>query len=90
MKKNLTIIITFFVGLMVFAYPHIAQFVNNELQKSQVYDFQRTERSDEEVDDLVTKATECNKQIYYDSKEFRDPFVDDDKKPQQIKDCMEL
>lgn len=71
-------------------YPHVAQIINNELQKSEVSDFQRTEKSDDEIDDLIARTTKCNQQIYYDSEEFRDPFSYDKKKSQQFKECLKL
>lgn len=89
MKKS-TIIIMFFIGLIILVYPHIAQLTNNELQKSQVSDFKRTERSGEEVEDIITKATKYNQKIYHDRNGFRDPFIDDDGKNQKFKDYMEL
>lgn len=89
MKKS-TIIMIFLIGLSIFMYPHIAQFSNSELQKSQVSDFKRTERSHEEIQDIITKAIKCNENIYYDRKGFRDPFIDGDVKSQKLKECMEL
>lgn len=89
MKKK-SIIIIFLLGAFIFAYPHIAQFVNGYLQKEQVETFQNDDISEEELDKLMEKANQCNEQIYYDSEGFRDPFGENGEKLQQFKECLNL
>lgn len=90
MKKTSTIVILFIVGIIIVLYPHIAQSINNYLQKGEVQEFRDREISEEEIDELMEKSKECNEQIYYDSEGFRDPFGDDEEKLQEYQDCLGL
>lgn len=90
MRKKSTMIIIFFIGLIILLYPHIAQLINNQLQKSEVSDFQNTQLPKKNIDDLMIKSIKCNQKIYDDSEGFRDPFISDKEKVKQFKDCMEL
>ncbi|MFD2130563.1 class C sortase [Pseudogracilibacillus auburnensis] len=90
MRKRSTIIVIFSLGIIVILYPHIAQWVNSYLQKGQVEDFHNIEMSDDELDQLMAKAQECNEHIFYDSEGFRDPFGDNEEKLQQFQECLGL
>lgn len=90
MKKKSTIIGIFFIGLIIFLYPHIAQWINAKLQKGQVDDFRDMEMSEAELNELMEKAQVCNEKIYYDSEGFRDPFGDNEEKLQQFQECLGL
>ncbi|NBJ68118.1 MULTISPECIES: class C sortase [Clostridia] len=90
MKGKKVIILLFVVGLIILVYPHAAKLVNSFLQKQQVGQFQTDleERSDEEIDALMKKASACNKEIFYDSSGFRDPFEDNKEKLNKFKNCL--
>ncbi|WP_077302202.1 class C sortase [Virgibacillus pantothenticus] len=91
MKRKKVIILLFVVGLIILVYPHAAKLVNSFLQKQQVDQFQTDleERSDEEVDALMKKVSACNKEIFYDSSGFRDPFFEDnEEKLNKFKNCL--
>ncbi|API93195.1 class C sortase [Virgibacillus pantothenticus] len=90
MKGKKVIILLFVVGLIILVYPHAAKLVNSFLQKQQVGQFQTDleEKSDEEIDALMKKASACNKEIFYDSSGLRDPFVNNEKKWNKFKNCL--
>lgn len=90
MKKNKVIILLFMIGLSILIYPHVAQFINDYMQKKQVHEFQvdLNEKTDEEIDDLMKKAHVCNEEVYQDSTGFRDPFEESKEKLQEFKDCL--
>lgn len=90
MKKKRTIIIMFFSGLIIILYPHIAQIVNNQLQKSEVSNFRNNQLPQKSIDDLMTKSIKYNQKINDDSVGFRDPFISDKEKIKQFKDYTEL
>lgn len=90
MRRKSSIIIVFILGAAILLYPHLAQWVNEYLQKGEVTKFQSADLSDEDLDELMKKAEKCNEQIYYDSEGFRDPFGDDEEKLQKFKDCLDL
>ena len=80
----------FLIGLLILAYPHIAQFINNYLQKSQVEKFQSglDHLSDNEINELMARAQKCNKEIYYDLDGFRDPWGDNQEKLTAFNECL--
>ncbi len=92
MMKHKGIMSIFIVGLLIMAYPHIAQIMNNYFQKNQVEEFQSGlgDLSDDEINELMERAQSCNKEIYYDLDGFRDPWGDNQEKLTAFNDCLGL
>lgn len=90
MKKNSWMILLFLLGFSILVYPHIAQWINDYLQKEQVHQFRTEleEKSLEEIEQLMEKAQQCNEKIYYDHNGFRDPFGDNEEKLHQFQECL--
>ncbi len=90
MKKNKWIVVIFLVGLSILAYPHIAQWINGYVQQKHVHHYQNQmeEYSEEELHQLMEKAQQCNEEVYYDQKGFRDPFGDNEEKLQSFQACL--
>ena len=90
MRKNKKIVLLFILGLLILLYPHIAQFVNNYLQKNQVEDFLSglEDLSEDEINKLMEQAQKCNKEIYYDLNGFRDPWGDHQEKLMAFNECL--
>lgn len=90
MKKYRGLIILFGLGLLILLYPHIAQIVNNYLQKNQVEQFQNglDDLSEEEINELMAKAQQCNEEVYYNIDGFRDPFGDNQEKLTAFNECL--
>ncbi|NWO15095.1 class C sortase [Virgibacillus sp.] len=90
MKRKKAIILLFVAGILILLYPHVAKFVNSYLQKQQVDQFQADieERPNEEINKLMKKASACNKEIFYDSSGFRDPFMDNEERLAEFKNCL--
>lgn len=90
MKGKKAIILLFLAGMLIFLYPHAAKLVNSYLQKQQVDQFQADleEKPQEEINKLMEKASACNKEIFYDSSGFRDPFLDNEDKLAEFKNCL--
>jgi len=90
MKNNKGIIILFVLGLMILIYPHAAQVINNYLQKSEVKKFNEFVEglTDEEIDEIMERASICNEEIYYNTDGFRDPFGDNQEKLTAFNECL--
>ncbi|MET3576692.1 class C sortase [Bhargavaea ullalensis] len=71
-------ILLFAAGLIILAYPHIAQLVNNRIQHNQVDEFRTAldDLPDEEVVRLIDRAREYNEDIAEESTGLRDPWGD--------------
>ena len=78
MRKNKLIIILFSFGLFILVYPHIAQIVNNQIQKSQVHQFKNETNllTPENIMDKVEAARNCNEAIYKNEGGLQDPFTE--------------
>jgi len=90
MKNNKGIIILFVLGLMILIYPHAAQVINNYLQKGEVKKFNEFVEglTDEEIDEIMERASICNEEIYYNTDGFRDPFGDNQEKLTAFNECL--
>ncbi|CAM4158606.1 class C sortase [Lederbergia lenta] len=90
MRKNGWIILLFIVGLSVLVYPYAAQWLNDYFQKQQVHEFMQnaSEKSNEDIDEMMAEAKACNEEIYYNSAGFQDPFSDREEKFQSFKKCL--
>jgi|SRR5690625_2631119 len=77
MGRNNWIILLFFTGLLIAVYPHVAQIVNNGIQKSQVQQFkQETELlPPKQVIEKVEAARSCNEAISKNEDGIHDPFT---------------
>lgn len=77
-KKNKLIVILFLIGLFVLAYPHVAQIVNNSIQKSKVDQFHKEARQlqPEVIEERVASARRCNESIFHKEDGFQDPFTE--------------
>ncbi|WP_217585898.1 class C sortase [Lentibacillus saliphilus] len=78
MKKNFWIVILFFIGLVILIYPHGAQLVNEQIQKSHVKQFKETVElmPPEEINHHVNSVKECNEAIYNNEDGLHDPFTE--------------
>lgn len=90
MKKNAGIVLIFIVGLSVLVYPHVAQWLNDYVQKQQVHDFLKdvSENNTGDIDEMMARAKACNEEIYYTSEGIRDPFSDREEILQSFKKCL--
>jgi len=77
-KKYKGIILLFAAGLVIMAYPHIAQLVNRELQHRQAEDFRTVldGMSDSDITELMKRARRYNEDIHEDLDGLRDPWGD--------------
>lgn len=78
MGKNKWIISIFVLGLLIFAYPHVAQWVNSYLQKSQVSDLKRDTAllTRDSLLDRLKAAQKCNESIFENEEGLSDPFTE--------------
>lgn len=90
MKKKSSILMLFCLGLMVMLFPHIAKLYHEYTQKEQVEGFKELEVSTIELDELMESAEQCNKEIFHDAEEFRDPFEGDNEGYEKFKECFDL
>jgi len=92
MKGKKAITLLFVIGLAILVYPHVAKLINSYLQKQQVDEFQDSleNKTDQEIDELMKRASACNEKIYYNRSGFRDPFADNEKKLHALKECLGL
>ncbi|WP_052127350.1 class C sortase [Pontibacillus litoralis] len=90
MRKYIGVIIIFLVGLGIVIYPHFAQWFNGYMQSKQVKQFQTELEtySKDDIEEMMSKADACNKDIYYDESGFHDPFVNKDEKLEKFKNCL--
>ena len=79
-------------GLSILVYPYVAQWTNGYIQKKHVNQFQQEmeQFSEAELNQLMERAQQCNEEIYYDSKGFRDPFGDNEEKLQAFQSCLDI
>lgn len=79
MKKNKGIVLLFIVGLIIMSYPHIAQYINNLIYKSQVEQFKNeTEIMDpNKISEKITSTKKCNQAIYSNEGSLHDPFTEE-------------
>lgn len=78
MKRNRVIVALFILGLLIIAYPHMAQIVNNIIQAFQVKAFQtQLERLPEEDKasqwEIIQK---CNESLFENKNGLHDPFTE--------------
>lgn len=78
MGKNKWIFLLFFLGLLIVIYPHIAQYVNNEIQKSQVKLFKNNTEllHPELIGDQLKAVRNCNEAIFNNEEGLQDPFTE--------------
>lgn len=78
MRKNKRFIFVFLLGLIIVVYPHIAQYINSEIQKSQVHQFKNETKAlpSEKIIEEVATAKKCNEAIYRKAAGLRDPFTE--------------
>ncbi|HLQ83264.1 MAG TPA: class C sortase [Pseudogracilibacillus sp.] len=79
MNKNKFIIVLFILGILIFSYPYISQFVNNKLQERQVQQFnhKKEELNIEEATKYLKNAEQYNESIFKRQGNFQDPFAKD-------------
>lgn len=78
MRDSKFIVILFIAGLLVFAYPHSAQFVNKRIQQTTVKQFQQeiSQLPAADVSILVETAKQCNESIFKSEEGLHDPFTE--------------
>lgn len=78
MRKNKWILLLFILGLLIIVYPHIAQFINNQLQKSQVNQFKNEAQllTPQFIFEKLEAARKCNEAIFKNEEGLHDPFTD--------------
>ncbi|SEI94720.1 sortase A [Bhargavaea ginsengi] len=71
-------LVLFAIGLLILLYPHIAQFTNSQLQRTQVEEFRTTldDLPDDDVENLLDRARQYNEEISRDLEGLRDPWGD--------------
>lgn len=77
MTGNRFIIILFILGLLIIAYPHIAQLVNNHIQALQVEQFQGklAHIPDKVKESQLAVVKDCNKSLFENKTGLHDPFT---------------
>lgn len=78
MRKNKWILLLFFVGLIIFIYPHLAQEVHTKLHQVEAEQFKtRTQKLPKQViDETIETAKQCNDSIFRNEGNFQDPFTE--------------
>ena len=89
MKKK-SLIALFIAGFLILIYPHVAQWINNYLQKKEAEAFMEQELSDEELEAMMADIKMCNEKIFYDESGFRDPFGTNEEKLDSLQKCLGL
>src|SRR5699024_11432409 len=86
------IIALFIIGFAILIYPHLAQYINSPSQKNQVEEFHNhlDELSEEEENEMMDRAKECNEEVNYDINGFRAPFGDNQQKLTDFNECLGL
>lgn len=78
MRRKRWIILLFLLGLTIFLYPHVAQYINGKVQKVEAeYVKQRKfELSSKHIEETVSTAQKCNESIFTSEGDFQDPFTE--------------
>lgn len=78
MKRNRWLMFMFLIGLLIFIYPHAAQYINGKIQKVEADQFKKQQRtlSNEYINETVMTARKCNELIFTNEGQFQDPFTD--------------
>lgn len=90
MKRKKLIIILFLSGLVILVFPHIAEKINAVIQVKQVEAFQKnvTEKSTNEIEKELERASICNDEVYYNEEGFHDPFEESNEKLDVFRECL--
>lgn len=88
--KHKGIIILFIIGFLIFLYPHVAQWMNNNSQKNEVENFNRfvEQLSEKEIDNIMEKVVTCNEEITTQNTQFQDPFDQEEEKENVFHECF--
>lgn len=78
MRKNIWIPFLFIVGLLIFIYPHVAQYVNGKIQKTQAEQFKENTAllTSEYISEQLKEAKKCNEAIFENEDGLQDPFTE--------------
>ena len=79
----------FILGLIIFIYPHVAQQVNNHIQKSEAIAFHSEAKTlpPEVKHEKIQAARECNEAIFTNEDGLSDPFTEG-YNPLDYQECM--
>ena len=76
MRKNFFITGLFFIGLLIFLYPHIARYSNSIGQEAKIVTFQEEIKlvNEKEATERIQSIKQCNDTIFENPNVFQDPF----------------
>lgn len=79
MRGKAWLIVLFLTGFIILIYPHVAQYVNSEIQKDEAEQFKRQKHtlSSDYIAEMLLTAQECNESIYTNEGSFQDPFTEE-------------
>lgn len=71
-------------------YPYVARWINSELQKGMVHEFQTQleDKPQKEKKKIVSNAKKCNSEIFSGKQTFQDPFESNKEKLRKFKACL--
>ena len=78
MRKNKWIIGLFVLGFLIVIYPHVAQYINDKIQKSQVDQFKNETKllTSQQIFAELEAARRCNDAIFKNEEGVHDPFTE--------------
>src|SRR5699024_5996207 len=79
MRRKRWLVLLFLLGLSIFIYPHVAQYVNGKIQKVEAEKFKQktVELPEEIIYETLKTARLCNESIFNSEGAFQDPFTED-------------
>lgn len=90
MRKYKWMMLSFILGLLILIYPHLSQYINNQIYQKEVQQFKRTTAllPEQEIHDTLMAAKDCNDAIYQSEEGLHDPFTFEFNR-QQFDDCQD-
>lgn len=90
MKRKTWIIVLFLVGFAILVFPHLAEKINSTIQAKQVEEYRENlmEKSTNEIEKELERASNCNDEVYYTEEGVHDPFEESNEKLDIFRECL--